>query len=423
MSQRLYTNFGDSELQTLITESSSSMEIAFTDTARFPTSLASGETFRLTLWDGNQATLPEIVEVTAVSSNVFTITRGKEGTAATEWVAGTQVRMTMSAEAFQEATYYPPYQVPEATATGNNFTLTVNSMDAAQKNGQLYTFKAPSGNTGSVTVTLTDGATTVTGIPVVKRAGSSLSSGDINAGDSLIFLYDNTVTSPGQFFFISDAGGYSPGTAVSIIDGLTPVADRIVRFTATGAGALQVFGSRAQAFCATDTVTGSLTRSGFTATMTGIATATSKSAARTFLQITDATATQAGRIEKATASEVRAGSAGAKAITPDVLAPTTSAVSLIDAATVAIDWSTGIYFTVALTANRTLGFPSNLVAGTSRQVWVSGTATTARTLSFATTFGGTTPTLDDISSTQKYLLNLQALTTSQCIVTGAVDAS
>lgn len=127
-------------------------------------------------------------------------------------------------------------------------------------------------------------------------------------------------------------------------------------------------------------------------------------------------------VNKATVAETRAASTGGHAITTDLLQDAAAAVALTDAVTVAVDWTAGIYFTLTLTANRTLGNPTNEIPGTFRTILVEGDTTTDRTLSFGSEYGGTTPTLTDIDSTKKYLLTIFCKSAGQFLVT-AIDGS
>lgn len=71
-------------------------------------------------------------------------------------------------------------------------------------------------------------------------------------------------------------------------------------------------------------------------------------------------------------------------------------VTLTDAATIATDLSLGNQFQVTLAGNRTLGAPTNVVAGQSGVIRVVQDATGSRTLAFNSVFkfpGGTAPTL------------------------------
>ena len=73
-----------------------------------------------------------------------------------------------------------------------------------------------------------------------------------------------------------------------------------------------------------------------------------------------------------------------------------SYVTLTDAATVAIDLSLGNHFQVTLAGNRTLGAPTNVVAGQSGVIRVVQDGTGSRTLAYNSVFkfpGGTAPTL------------------------------
>jgi len=71
-------------------------------------------------------------------------------------------------------------------------------------------------------------------------------------------------------------------------------------------------------------------------------------------------------------------------------------VTLTDAATIASDFNASNFFTVTLGGNRTLGNPSNEVAGQSGSIFIVQDATGTRTLAFASDWdfaGGTAPSL------------------------------
>jgi hypothetical protein len=77
-----------------------------------------------------------------------------------------------------------------------------------------------------------------------------------------------------------------------------------------------------------------------------------------------------------------------------VLAPTVT--TLTDAATIAIDFSTSCNFTVTLGGNRTMGAPSNAVAGQSGSIFIVQDGTGSRTLAWNANWkwpAGTAPTL------------------------------
>jgi hypothetical protein len=71
-------------------------------------------------------------------------------------------------------------------------------------------------------------------------------------------------------------------------------------------------------------------------------------------------------------------------------------VALTDAATIAVDLALGNNYSVTLAGNRTLGAPTNMVAGQSGIIVITQDATGSRTLAYNTTWkfaGGTVPTL------------------------------
>lgn len=120
-------------------------------------------------------------------------------------------------------------------------------------------------------------------------------------------------------------------------------------------------------------------------------------------------------VDKASDANVRA-AASNKVLTADLIESASALVSLTDASTIALDWDSGINFTVTLTANRTLGNPTNGQPGTWRTVYVIGNNTTDRTLSFGNEYLGNVPSLTDIDSGQAYLLMIYCITTSHFVV-------
>jgi hypothetical protein len=125
-------------------------------------------------------------------------------------------------------------------------------------------------------------------------------------------------------------------------------------------------------------------------------------------------------VDKATAANVRA-SASNKVLTADLLTSASALVALTDAATVAIDWTAGINFTLTITTDRILGNPTNEIPGTFRTVFVISDGGPDE-LTFGSQYGGTPPTLDDITTTKGYLLTIYCRAAGQFIV-AAVDGS
>lgn len=95
----LYKNFAESQLAEELLATDLTLTVDAQDIAAFPTIVAN-TSFLLTLFDGINT--PEIVEVTAQTDNVYTVTRGREGTSAAQWSAGTLVRLAPTAAQFTE---------------------------------------------------------------------------------------------------------------------------------------------------------------------------------------------------------------------------------------------------------------------------------------------------------------------------------
>jgi hypothetical protein len=125
-----------------------------------------------------------------------------------------------------------------------------------------------------------------------------------------------------------------------------------------------------------------------------------------------ATTTVSGVLTTANATEIRASTAGAKAITPADLDAACAEVSLTDAATIAWDWSLGISFHVTLAGNHTLGLPTNGKQGTWRTLRVVGDGVTTRTLNFAAYRGGQGALEDVGASSKEYILSAYCVSSS-----------
>lgn len=132
----------------------------------------------------------------------------------------------------------------------------------------------------------------------------------------------------------------------------------------------------------------------------------------------DATEGATGVLDKATDAEIRAATSGAHAICAEDLSSASALVTLTDAATVAIDWTAGINFTLTLTTDRILGNPTNEIPGTWRTVFVISDGG-PDTLTFGSEYGGVPPTLDDITTTKGYLLSIYCRAAGQFLVFSA----
>ena len=134
-------------------------------------------------------------------------------------------------------------------------------------------------------------------------------------------------------------------------------------------------------------------------------------AARTTLAITSPT--------PATDAEIRA-STGSGPITSGAIATSSAAVTLTDAATVAVDWNTFIHASLTLTANRILGNPTNGKPGTSRTILVQTNSSTVRALSFGNQYLGTIPALTSLNNVRWWLITIFCVTTTHFVATAVI---
>lgn len=128
---------------------------------------------------------------------------------------------------------------------------------------------------------------------------------------------------------------------------------------------------------------------------------------------------------KATAAEVRSSAAGNLYVAAEIIESASALVALTDAATIAVDWDTGIVFSVTLGGNRTLGNPTNGQPGTWRTIIVTQDGTGSRTLAYGANYkhpAGTAPTLTtDIAAVD--VLSILCVTSSLFYVFSALDLS
>ena len=126
MTQRLHTNNASTTLNGAITNSATSITV--TSALSFPTITEGETTFSVTLTDGSNV---EIVEVTAVSGEVLTVTRGQEGTLGFAFADLDTVALRPTADSFDRKadTQYSYSGITTGRTTGG--ALSINSGDAA----------------------------------------------------------------------------------------------------------------------------------------------------------------------------------------------------------------------------------------------------------------------------------------------------
>lgn len=129
-----------------------------------------------------------------------------------------------------------------------------------------------------------------------------------------------------------------------------------------------------------------------------------------------ATSSATGVVEHAVDSEIRSAATGNLVVLASHIETASAGVALSDAATVAVNWDAGINFTLTVTANRTIGNPSNGQPGTWRTILVQGNNTTDRTISFGNQYLGEVPTITDCDSGRWYLLMIYCVSSSHFVV-------
>lgn len=123
-------------------------------------------------------------------------------------------------------------------------------------------------------------------------------------------------------------------------------------------------------------------------------------------------------IDKATEADVRA-AASNKVVTADLIESASQLVTLTDASTVGIDWDAFIVGDLTVTANRTIGNPTNVQPGVSRSFFVFGDDATERSLSWEANYADPLPE-QTVTSTSGLLITLTPKTSSVIAVSWQV---
>lgn len=191
-----------SALSASITASATTLSVLSGHGARFPV-IGTDEYTRLTLQDTSNNI--EIVTVTEriPGSDTFTVIRGQEGTTPLDWVAGSLVELRPTAGLV--LTLDAVQEMQNKTIDGSKNTLIglskserltsvsgINAITAtaagftAYADGQRFTLKPLSTNTGPVTLSINDGSA----LPVVKDTGVALEAGDFAPGAPVVLDCD-----------------------------------------------------------------------------------------------------------------------------------------------------------------------------------------------------------------------------------------
>lgn len=120
--------------------------------------------------------------------------------------------------------------------------------------------------------------------------------------------------------------------------------------------------------------------------------------------------------QNATLADLLSGEAD-KLVTADVVLAATDWLTLTDAATIAIDWQARACFVVTMAGNRTIGNPTNVVAGTTRYLLLKGNNATNRAPSFASNFKGDLPSISNVTNARWYMLTMVAIAADHIALT------
>jgi hypothetical protein len=203
MANLLYANNAVGTLASAITNAQTSITLNAGQASLFPNPSAP-QVFYATLTDAATQTLKEIVQVTAVSGNIFSVVRGQDGTTALSWNAGDfieqcAIRLEMQGwENAAEGLY---------GATGLNTIITPSTTL-----GIAGTTLADNANAGSVGEFRT--AQQTTGVALTSTIGANAVSISLPAGD-----WD--VSGIVEFFPAGGATIQQAVTAVSTVSGST----------------------------------------------------------------------------------------------------------------------------------------------------------------------------------------------------------
>lgn len=212
MTIRRHSNNAATQLAVSLTASATSMQVV--SSAGFPT-LSGGDEFRVTLFNNG---IREIVIVTAVTGNIWTITRAAEGTIANVFLSGSAVELRDTADSYDRKQDLIDNQtLTTVTPASSDVVLVKDASDSYKLKGVL--FSSFGGGGGGGTGDVVGPASANANMPVFfdgttgKLIKSTLA--DPNA-DRILFWDD----SAGAFDFLTAGTGLTiTGTTISATGG------------------------------------------------------------------------------------------------------------------------------------------------------------------------------------------------------------
>jgi len=223
----VFANNAISKLATSIISSATTVTLTTGTGALFPAvTTASGNFFRLTLTSATAVTssgLPvnEIVFCTNRSTDILTVTRAQEGTAAVGFSAGDIAANEITAGMMVNI-YSPAADQDNAvryaldTGVANAYAIALNPSMPTSQLGDFVIFKSAHANTGASTITI-NGGTIYT---IVSKSGNAFTGGEIQTNGIVGAIFNGTgyniVYSTNEatenFKAITTAGFISTGT-------------------------------------------------------------------------------------------------------------------------------------------------------------------------------------------------------------------
>jgi hypothetical protein len=178
----LFANNAITTLADPITAASVTVQVAAGTGVLFPNPIVGQQFFKLTFVSAEDSAVNEIVNVTAVAGDVFTIVRAQEGTDATAFGAGDSAMNLTTAQT--QANFIQVQQAQTGgtnyavdTGTPNSYVIALTPAVTTRIAGLYARIKAANSNTGPSTLNLGAGS-----FPITNPDGSPLGEGAIVGG-------------------------------------------------------------------------------------------------------------------------------------------------------------------------------------------------------------------------------------------------
>lgn len=234
MANILYANNAAGTLAAPITNTSVALTLNVGQAALFPVP-ASPQVFYVTLTDAATQSLIEIVQVTAVAGNIFSIVRGQDGTLAQSWNTGDIVSLRtirLELQGFENAAegIFTTVQIQPSSTQGIKGTVTNDnanpgSVGEFMDSGVLGPFTVASNaifNAGTINLPAGDWDVETTALFQPSPGGTFLLDTTVGLSNVLVFDVLGTFTTTGQGAASAQIVSVTPTVRKSLAVG-TPV--------------------------------------------------------------------------------------------------------------------------------------------------------------------------------------------------------